>query len=122
MIQPYSYLKVADNTGAKRIMVIRVSKGCKPNAATLGDIVTVSVKEAAPTATVKRKSIAKAVIVRLRRICKRSDGTTIKFDDNAAVIVNPDGTPKGSRIFGPIAKEVSHKGYTKIATLATEIY
>lgn len=121
MIQPYSRLKVADNTGAKEIMVIRVLGRAKANAAKLGDILVATVKSATPQGQVKKKEVVKAVIVRQKFPYKRVDGTTIRFDDNAAVIINPDKTPRGSRIFGPVARELRDKGYMKIISLATEV-
>lgn len=121
MIQPYSRLKVADNSGAKEFMVIRVLGRAKLNAAVLGDIVVGSVKSAIPQGQVKKKEVVKGVIVRQKFPYKRPDGTTIRFDDNAIVIINADKTPRGSRIFGPVARELRDKGYSKIVSLAPEV-
>jgi len=121
MIQPYSRLKVADNTGAKELMCIRVLKPCKRDVAVLGKIIVASVKSAIPNGQVKKKEVVKAVIVRQKFPYSRVDGTTIRFDDNAAVILNDDKTPRGSRIFGPVARELRDLGYSKIISLATEV-
>lgn len=121
MIQPYSRLKVADNSGAKEIMVIRVIGHAKANAAKIGDIVVATVKSAIPHGQVKKKEVVKAVIVRQKFPHRRPDGTTIRFDDNAVVIINPDKTLRASRIFGPVARELRDKGYMKIVSLATEV-
>ena len=121
MIQSYTRLKVADNTGAKEVSVIRVARGAKQNAAKLGDVVTASVKSAVPHGQVKKKEVVKAVIIRQTFPFKRPDGTTIRFDDNAVVLINPDKTPRGSRIFGPVARELRDKGYTKIISYASEV-
>jgi len=113
-------LKVADNTGAKKLQVIKVLGGTRRRYAQLGDIIVASVKEAEPRKLAKKKEVVKAVIVRQRRTFKRADGSYIRFDDNAAVIV--DGSePRGGRIFGPIPREIKDKGFTKIASLAQEI-
>ncbi|RJQ14601.1 50S ribosomal protein L14 [Candidatus Parcubacteria bacterium] len=120
MIQPRTMLKVADNTGAKKLQVIKVLGGTRRRYAQLGDIIVASVKEAEPRKLAKKKEVVKAVIVRQRRTFKRADGSYIRFDDNAAVIV--DGSePRGGRIFGPIPREIKDKGFTKIASLAQEI-
>ena len=111
MIQQESRLKVADNSGAKELGVIRV----------LGDIVTCSVKEASPTGNVKKKAVVRAVIVRTRQPIRRPDGSTIRFDENAAVLVNDDKTPKGTRVFGPIPRELRDLGFSKIISLAPEV-
>ena len=121
MIQPYSRLKVADNTGAKEIQCIRVVGGAKQNAAKLGDVIVASVKSAVPNGTVKKKEVVKAVIIRQKFPMSRTDGTTIRFDDNAVVIINPDKTPRGTRIFGPVARELRDRGYMKIISLASEV-
>ena len=121
MIQPYSRVKVADNTGAKEILCIRVLGGAKANAAKLGDVIVGSVKAAVPNGTVKKKEIVKAVIIRQKFPHGRVDGTTIRFDDNAVVIINPDKTPRGTRIFGPVARELRDRGYMKIISLAPEV-
>lgn len=121
MIQPYSRLKVADNSGAKIIMCIRSGRGAKPKAAEIGDLIIGSVKIAAAHSGVKKKEIVKAVIVRQRKPFRRKDGTTIRFDDNAVVLVNPDKTPRGSRIFGPVARELRERGFSRIVSMATEV-
>jgi len=121
MIQPYTRLKVADNSGAREFMAIRVIGHAKANAAKLGDIVVGTVKAAIPNGQVKKKEVVKAVIIRQKFPYKRPDGTTIRFDDNAVVIINADKTPRGSRIFGPVARELRDKGYSKIISLATEV-
>lgn len=120
MIQQYSRLKVADNTGAKEVSCIRVLRS-KINSASIGDIIVASVKSAVPRGTVKKKEIIKGVIIRQKFPFQRKDGTTIRFDDNAIVIINPDKTPRGSRIFGPVARELRDRGYMKIVSLATEV-
>lgn len=121
MIQPYSRLKVADNTGAKEVQVITVVGGAKANAAKLGDVVVASVKSAVPQGAVKKKEVVKGVIIRQVFPFSRPDGTAIRFDDNAIVLINPDKTPRGSRIFGPVARELRDKGYMKIISLASEV-
>lgn len=121
MIQSYTRLKVADNTGAKELMVIRVIGGKKQDAAKLGDMVVCSVKEALPRGTAKKKEVVKAIIVRQIHPYIRKDGSTIRFDENAAVLVNPDKTPRGTRIFGPVARELREHGFAKIVSLAPEV-
>ena len=121
MIQQESRLKVADNSGAKELGVIRVLGGTRARYARVGDVVTCSVKEAAPNGNVKKKAIVRAVIVRTRQPIRRPDGSTIRFDDNAAVLVNDDKTPKGTRVFGPIPRELREKGFMKIISLAPEV-
>ena len=121
MIQPQTRLRVADNSGAKEIMVITVLGGATKDGGSLGDIVSASVKTATPDGTVKRKEIVKAVIVRTKKAVQRADGSCIRFDDNAAIIINPDKNPRGSRVFGPIARELREKGYSKIVSLAPEV-
>lgn len=121
MIQPYSRLLVADNTGAKVIQVIRVIGGRSQDAAQLGDVIVASVKEALPRGTVKRKEVIKAVIVRQRAPFQRPDGSTIRFDDNAVVIIGDDGQPRGTRVLGPVAREIRGRGYQKIVSLAPEV-
>ena len=121
MIQPYSKLNVADNTGAKEIMCIRVSMGRKQRCAVIGDIIVASVKIATPRATAKKKEVVKAVIVRQKAPFKRKDGTTLRFDDNAVVLINPDNTPRGTRVMGPIAREIKQKGFSKIVSMAPEV-
>lgn len=120
MIQPQSYLSVADNTGAKKIMCIRVLGGNR-HYAKVGDIIIGVVKEAIPNMPVKRSDVIRAVVVRTRKAIKRIDGTVIKFDDNAAVIINTEKNPRGTRIFGPIAREIRDKEFTKIVSLAPEV-
>ncbi len=121
MIQQYSRLKVADNTGAKELSCIRVMGGRSQRQAVLGDIITCSVKKALPRGTAKKKEVVKAVIVRQVAPYQRNDGTTIRFDENAVVIINDDKTPRGTRITGPIAREIKEKGFAKIASLANEV-
>ena len=120
MIQQESRLKVADNSGAKEILCIRVLGGTGRRYAHVGDIIVATVKDANPTGTVKKKSVVKAVVVRTRNQIKRKDGSTIAFDDNAAVIINDDKTPKGTRVFGPVPRELRDQGYAKIISLAPE--
>lgn len=121
MIQLMSRLKVADNSGARIIGVIKVVKQGRHDGAQLGDVVVASVKSATPRATVKSKEVVRAVIVRQTKPYRRPDGSTIRFDENAAVVINADGTPRGSRIFGPIAREIRDRGYAKIVSLAPEV-
>ncbi len=121
MIQPRSILTVADNSGAKKVQCIRVMGGSNRKYASLGDLIIVSVKEADPDSNIKKGSVAKAVIVRLRRRVRRADGTYIKFDENAVVIVNNQLEPVGTRIFGPVARELRWKEFTKIISLAPEV-
>lgn len=121
MIQQESRLKVADNSGAKELGVIRVLGGTRARYARVGDIVTCSVKEAAPNGNIKKKTIVRAVIVRTRQPIRRPDGSTIRFDENAAVLVNDDKTPKGTRVFGPIPRELRDLGFMKIISLAPEV-
>jgi len=116
-----SRAKVADNTGAKLVSCIKVLGGSKRRYAGIGDIIVVSVKEAAPKGVVKAKSIQKAVIVRQTSPIKRADGTVLRFDENAVVIVNDDKQPKGTRVFGPVARELRAKGFQKIISLAPEV-
>lgn len=120
MIKPQTYLMVADNTGAKKLMCIRVL-GNNRDSGNVGDIIIAVVKDALPNMVIKRSNIIRAVIVRTRNNIKRKDGMTVKFDDNAAVIINIDKNPRGTRIFGPIAREVREKKFTKIISLANEI-
>ncbi len=121
MVQPQSRLKVADNTGAKQIMVIRVLGGSFRRSANIGDIVVASVKSANPGGVVKKGDVIKAVIVRSKQGIARPDGSYLKFDENAAVIIDNQKQPKGTRIFGPIARELRDKGYMKIISLAPEV-
>lgn len=120
MLQQESELEVADNTGAKRVRVIRVLKS-NSNTAGLGDIVVAAVKDATPNMSVKKSEVVKAVVVRTRNRRKRKDGSWISFDQNACVIIDKDGNPKGSRVFGPIARELREAGFMKIVSLAQEV-
>jgi large subunit ribosomal protein L14 len=121
MIQQESRLKVADNSGAKEILCIRVLGGTGRRYAHVGDVIVATVKDANPTGGVKKKSVVKAVVVRTRNRINRKDGSTIVFDDNAAVIINDDKTPKGTRVFGPVPRELRDLGYAKIISLAPEV-
>lgn len=121
MIQQESRLKVTDNSGAKEILCIRVLGGTKRRYARVGDIIVATVKTANPTGVVKRKSVVKAVVVRTRDQIHRKDGSTIVFDDNAAVIIGDDKNPKGTRVFGPVPRELRDLGYAKIISLAPEV-
>lgn len=121
MIQIYSNLEVADNTGARRIRVIQVMGGTRRRYARLGDIVTASVKDALPNTGVKKGDVVKAVIVRLRQDTQRPDGTVIRFDSNAAVLINPNMEPRGTRIFGPVPRELRERGFMRIISLAPEV-
>ena len=121
MIQQQSYLKVADNTGAKEIMFIRVLGGSGRRYANIGDVIVASVKKAAPGGVVKKGEVVKAVVVRTAKGVRRDDGTYIRFDENAAVIIKEDKNPKGTRIFGPVARELREKDYLKILSLAPEV-
>ncbi len=121
MIQQESRLKVCDNSGAKEILCIRVLGGTRRRYAGVGDVITATVKQASPSGTVKKKSVVRAVVVRTKAQIRRSDGSTIKFDDNAAVIIGDDKAPRGTRIFGPIPRELRDMGYSKIISLAPEV-
>ena len=121
MIQTESYLKVADNTGAKEIHTIRVLGGSKRKYGNIGDIIVASVRKASPGGTVKKGDVVKAVIVRSKRGVRREDGTYVRFDENAAVIIKEDKNPKGTRIFGPVARELRDKDFMKILSLAPEV-
>ena len=121
MIQMQSYMKVADNTGAKELMCIRVLGGTRRRYANIGDVVVASVKKATPGGVVKKGDVVKAVIVRAKKGLRREDGTYIRFDENAAVIIRDDKNPKGTRIFGPVAREHRDKDYMKILSLAPEV-
>jgi large subunit ribosomal protein L14 len=121
MIQQQSVLKGADNSGAKEIMCIRVLGGSKRKFGNIGDIIVASVKSATPGGVVKKGEVVKAVIVRSVKGLRRADGTYVRFDDNAAVIIKDDKTPKGTRIFGPVARELRDKDFTKILSLAPEV-
>lgn len=121
MIQNQSYLTVADNSGAKKIMCIRVLGTSNPHYASLGDIIIGVVKDALPNMPIKKSDIIRAVIVRTKKTLRRKDGMSIRFDDNAAVIINQDNNPRGTRVFGPIARELRDKNFSKIISLATEV-
>ena len=121
MIQGESYLKVADNTGAKEIHTIRVLGGSKRKYGNIGDVIVASVRKATPGGTVKKGDVVKAVIVRTKRGVRREDGSYVRFDENAAVIIKEDRNPKGTRIFGPVARELREKDYMKILSLAPEV-
>ena len=121
MIQMQSSMKVADNTGAKELMCIRVLGGTRRRYANIGDVVVASVKKATPGGVVKKGDVVKAVIVRSKKGLRREDGTYIRFDENAAVIIREDKNPKGTRIFGPVARELREKDYMKILSLAPEV-
>ena len=121
MIQEESYLKVADNTGAKKIKTIRVLGGSKRKFGNIGDVVVASVRKAAPGGQVKKGEVVKAVIVRSAKGVRRADGSYVRFDDNAAVLIKEDKNPRGTRIFGPVARELRDKDYMKILSLAPEV-
>lgn len=121
MIQNQSYLTIADNSGAKKIMCIRVLGSSNPSYANIGDIIIGVVKDASPNMPVKRSDIVRAVIVRTKKTLRRADGMSIRFDDNAAVIINQDNNPRGTRVFGPIARELRDKNFSKIISLAPEV-
>ncbi len=121
MIQKQTMLEVADNSGAKKLMVIEVKGGTRRRFASLGDMVKVTVKKSIPGATAKKSEVHDAVIVRTRKEKRRADGTYVRFDDNAAVLINKDKQPIGTRIFGPIARELRAAGYAKIISLAPEV-
>ena len=121
MIQMESYLKVADNTGAKEIHCIRVLGGSKRKYGNIGDVIVASVRKASPGGTVKKGEVVKAVIIRSKRGVRREDGTYVRFDENAAVLIKEDKNPRGTRIFGPVARELREKDYMKILSLAPEV-
>ena len=121
MIQEETYLKVADNTGAKEIKTIRILGGSRRKYGNIGDVIVASVRKAAPGGTVKKGDVVKAVIVRSARGTRRADGTYVRFDENAAVLINEDKSPKGTRIVGPVARELRDKEYMKILSLAPEV-
>ena len=121
MIQQESYLKVADNTGAKEIHTIRVLGGSKRKYGNIGDVIVASVRKATPGGTVKKGDVVKAVIVRTKRGVRREDGSYVRFDENAAVIIKEDKNPRGTRIFGPVARELREKDFMKILSLAPEV-
>jgi large subunit ribosomal protein L14 len=121
MIQPYTRLRVADNSGAKKIMCIHVLGGTRKRYARVGDLIVASVKEAMPGTPIKKGDVVRAVVIRTAKTYGRRDGSYIRFDENAAVILDEKGNPKGSRIFGPVARELREKGFTKIVSLAPEV-
>ena len=121
MVQQQTYLKVADNTGAKELMCIRVLGGTKRRYAGIGDVIVCSVKKAAPGGTVKKGEVVRAVVVRSAKGVRRADGTYVRFDENAAVLIKDDKNPRGTRIFGPVARELRDKDYMKILSLAPEV-
>jgi large subunit ribosomal protein L14 len=121
MIQERTILTVADNSGARKIRCFRLMMGMKRRYASLGDVIVASVQDAIPQAAIKKGDVVKAVIVRTAKEVRRPDGTYIKFDDNAAVVINEEGEPKGTRIFGPVARELREKNYLKIISLAPEV-
>ena len=121
MVQQESRLRVADNTGAKELLVIRVMGSSNKKFAAVGDVVVATVKDATPNMTVKKSEVVKAVIVRTKHDIKRADGSVIRFDENAAVIINKDGNPRGTRVFGPVARELRDKNFMKIVSLAPEV-
>lgn len=121
MIQQETYLKVADNTGAKEIKAIRVLGGSSRKYASIGDVIVASVRKAAPGGTVKKGDVVRAVVVRTAKGVRRADGSYVRFDDNAAVIIKEDKNPRGTRIFGPVARELRDKDYMKILSLAPEV-
>jgi large subunit ribosomal protein L14 len=121
MIQQYTYMTVADNTGAKQCMCIRVLGGTRRRYARVGDVVIVAIKDAEPRGTVKKKAVETAVVVRTKTMTRRKDGSGVRFDDNACVIIQKDGMPKGTRVFGPVARELRAKGYQKIISQAPDV-
>jgi large subunit ribosomal protein L14 len=121
MIQPQSYLAVADNSGAKKLMCIRVLGVNEKQSGSIGDVIIAVVKEALPNMALKRSDIVRAVIVRTCRAIRRPNGMSIRFDENAAVIINKEGNPRGSRVFGPVARELRDRNFTKIVSLAPEV-
>ncbi len=121
MIQPQSRLRVADNSGAKEIMCIKVLGGSRIKSGSVGDVIVASVKDAAPGGNVKKGEVVRAVIVRVSKEYGRTDGSHIRFDDNAAVLIRPDGNPRGTRIFGPVARELRDRQFMRIVSLAPEV-
>ena len=121
MIQEYSILNCADNSGARKIMCFRILGGTKRKYAKIGDTVVVSVKDAQPNSGVQRGEVARAVIVRTKKETRRPDGSYIRFDDNAAVLISPEGEPRGTRIFGPVARELRERSFMRIVSLAPEV-
>jgi large subunit ribosomal protein L14 len=121
MVQQETIVKIADNSGARKALVIRVLGGSKRRSAGLGDIVVVAIKDALPTGTVKKGEVAKAVVVRTAKETRRKDGSYIRFDENAAVLIDDAGEPRGTRVFGPVARELREKKFLKIVSLAPEV-
>jgi len=121
MIQQYTRLKVADNSGAREVMCIRVLKGSQPRYGKVGDVIVASVKDVTPNMPVKKGEVIRAVIVRTKKQIRRPDGSTLRFDDNACVLINAQKEPRGTRIFGPVARELREKEYMKIVSLAPEV-
>jgi large subunit ribosomal protein L14 len=121
MIQQETYLNVADNSGAKKLLCIRVLGGSNRRYGSVGDVIIATVKDASPNMPVKKSDVVRAVIVRTCHTIRRENGMSIRFDDNAAVIINADGNPKGTRVFGPVARELRDKSFTKIVSLAPEV-
>ena len=121
MIQPFTRLKVADNSGAREVMCIRVLKGSNARYGHVGDVIVASVKDATPNMPIKKGDVVRAVIVRTRKSIRRPDGSTLRFDDNACVIINNQGEPRGTRIFGPVARELRDKQFMRIISLAPEV-
>ncbi|WP_404789643.1 50S ribosomal protein L14 [Altericista sp. CCNU0014] len=121
MIQQETYLNVADNSGAKKLLCIRVLGGGNRKYGGVGDVIIAAVKDATPNMPVKKSDVVRAVIVRTRKAIRRDSGMTIRFDDNAAVLINADGNPRGTRVFGPVARELRDKSFTKIVSLAPEV-
>ena len=121
MIQPQSFLNVADNSGARKLMCIRVLGGSKKQSANIGDIIIAVVKDAVPNMALKKSDIVRAVIVRTCKGLRRTNGMTIRFDDNAAVVINKENNPRGTRVFGPVARELRDQNFTKIVSLAPEV-
>ncbi|BAY52489.1 MAG: 50S ribosomal protein L14 [Thermosynechococcus sp.] len=121
MIQQETYLNVADNSGAKKLLCIRVLGGSNRRYGSVGDVIIATVKDATPNMAVKKSDVVRAVIVRTRKTIRRESGMSIRFDDNAAVLINQDGNPRGTRVFGPVARELRDKNFTKIVSLAPEV-
>ena len=122
MVQQFSRLKVADNSGAREVMCIRVLKGSQPRYGRIGDVIVASVKSATPNMPVKKGDVIRAVVVRTKRAVRRVDGSTLRFDDNACVVINPQNMePRGTRIFGPVARELRDRNFMKIVSLAPEV-
>nr|YP_009297506.1 ribosomal protein L14 [Erythrotrichia carnea]AOM66849.1 ribosomal protein L14 [Erythrotrichia carnea] len=121
MIQPQSYLNVADNSGARKLMCIRVLGSSNPSYASIGDVIIGVVKDASPNMLIKRSDVVRAVVVRTKKTLRRNDGISIRFDDNAAVIINQENNPRGTRVFGPIARELRDNNFLKIVSLAPEV-